>query len=67
MRRDSLGRRIGYNWWRTYNMELFTLDTLVWEQGWEAASYSTERAEYEAANPRPNLKHFLVNNKGLTR
>lgn len=66
-RRDRLGRVIGYNWWREYNMEMFTLDTIAWEQRREeeALGYDTEMDEFEAANPRPNLKSLLVNNKGL--
>lgn len=68
-RRDSLGRRIGYNWWREYNNELFFLATAVWEQQCEAASvgYATEAAAFQEANPRPTLKDLLLGNKGMAR
>lgn len=67
VRLDSKGRRIGRNWWREYNMELFTLERIVWEQRREAVAgdYATEMREFEEENPQPNLKHFLVNNKGI--
>lgn len=68
MRRDRLGRRIGYNWWREYNYELWLAATQVWEQQVEevALGYDTEIAEYELLHPRPTLKQFLLANKGMT-
>lgn len=68
MRRDSLGRRIGRNWWREYNCGLLLDATLLWEAQAEAATlgYTTEMNEYEAENPRPNLKAFLLGNAGMT-
>lgn len=67
VRRDKRGRRIGYNWWREYNMDLFFFATQVWERQCEevALGYDTEIAEYEEAHPRPNLKAFLIHNKGM--
>lgn len=67
MRRDKRGRRIGRNWWREYNCEMLLDATLVWERQCEEAAigYPTETAEYEQENPRPNLKAFLLANKGM--
>lgn len=69
MRRDKRGRRIGYNWWREFNNELFFLASAVWEEQCEAVAlgYATETAEYNAENPRPTLKEFLIGNKGMNR
>lgn len=68
-RRDSLGRRIGRNWWREYNCDLFYCAREAWEQQAEDASYgyTTELAEYRQAHPMPTLKEFLVGNAGLHR
>lgn len=66
-RRDSRGRRIGYNWWRSLNCDLLLDATLAWERGAEGATsgYDTELREYAAKHPRPTLKEFLIRNKGL--
>lgn len=66
-RRDSRGRRIGYNWWRTYNSDLLLDAALAWERQAEDATsgYSTELREYAAQHPRPTLKEFLLRNKGM--
>lgn len=66
-KRDCRGRRIGYNWWREYNCQLLLDATLTWERQCEnvALGYQTETAEYEELHPRPNLKDFLVRNKGM--
>lgn len=66
-RRDKRGRRIGYNWWREMNNELFFLQTAVWEEQCEAVAlgYPSETAEYAAENPRPTLKALLLGNKGM--
>lgn len=67
VRRDRRGRRIGRNWWREYNCSLLLDATLTWESQCEEATslYETEVAEYAAANPRPNLKDFLLRNAGM--
>lgn len=67
MRRDKRGRRIGYNWWRELNCDLLFNATAAWERDCEATAlgYATEIAEYRAANPRPNLKAFLLANAGM--
>lgn len=66
-RRDRLGRRIGYNWWREYICELLLDASLAWERKAEDASlgYDTELAEYAAKHPRPTLKEFLIQMKGM--
>lgn len=66
-RRDRRGRRIGHNWWRTYICDLLLDATLVWERKAEDASlgYEVELAEYAAEHPRPTLKEFLIQMKGM--
>lgn len=68
-RRDKRGRRIGYNWWREYNCDLLLDATLDWERRRDevCVGYETEEREYRAANPVPNLKAFLLANKGMNR
>lgn len=60
-------RRVGRNWWREHNMELFTLTTIAWEQDRErvALGYDTEMREYERDHPRITLKELLVGNAGM--
>lgn len=67
VRRDSLGRRIGANWWRDYNTELFFLQTAIWEAQLEEAAngWATEAADFTAGHPRPTLKALLLANKGM--
>lgn len=69
IRRDRRGRRIGYNWWRTYNCDLLLDATLVWERDAERVTlgYETEMVEYKRDNPMPTLKAFLLANKGMNR
>ena len=66
-RRDKRGRRIGRNWWREMNCALLLDASLAWERQCEnvAYGYKTETAEYAHAHPRPNLKAFLIANKGM--
>ena len=66
-RRDSRGRRIGYNWWRSHNNALLLDATLIWERDSEvvALGYATEIAEYVILHPRPTLKDFLIRNAGI--
>ena len=68
-RRDGRGRRIGYNWWREHITTALSYATDAWEREAEQATslYATELAEYEAENPRPNLKDFLIRNAGMWR
>lgn len=69
MRRDSLGRKIGHNWWREMNTGLLFDATLLWEnqREAEAVGYETEERAFEATNPRPNLKEFLEANRGFQK
>lgn len=66
MRRDSLGRRIGRNWWREFVMDHLTTATQAWQLEAEAASngWTTEFQEFKALHPMPQLKVFLVGLKG---
>lgn len=69
MRRDKRGRRIGRNWWREHNHDLWFWANAAWEQACEAAAagYSTETGEYASTNPRPKFKDFLIAHKGMTQ
>lgn len=66
VRRDKRGRRIGHNWWREMNVSLLWDATHLWETECEATAlgYDTEEAEFAASHPRPNLRQFLLANKG---
>lgn len=66
-RYDSLGRRIGRNWWREWNTDLLFNATAHWERECEEAAigYETEIAEFAAEHPRPTLKEFLETNRGM--
>lgn len=66
MRRDSLGRRIGHNWWRSFIMDHLTAATQAWhlEAEAQANGWATELAEFRATHPIPQLKVFLVGLKG---
>lgn len=66
VRRDRRGRRIGYNWWREYNMGLFLDLHFVAEQHRED-NHQMEPDEYSAAYPLPQLKVLLVQNKGMNQ
>ena len=66
MRLDKRGRKIGRNWWREMNTDLLLDATHAWEAKAEQVciGYATELAEYAEHTPRPNLKQFLLLNKG---
>ena len=80
-RRDSLGRRIGYNWWREYIMQALDSAESEWqarrESGdpihsgavagatYDTAYYQLSDREYSMIHPRPTLKEFLINNRGM--
>jgi hypothetical protein len=66
MRRDSLGRRIGRNWWREFIMDHLTAAQHAWwlEAEAQAMGYATELAEFHELHPQPQLKVFLVGLKG---
>jgi hypothetical protein len=69
VKRDSLGRRIGRNWWREYNWDIWFSATEDWLRRCEteAIGYATEEAEFRERNPRPTFKDCLVANAGLGR
>lgn len=66
-RRDKRGRRIGFNWWREYNVDLWFCANAAWERECEtvAIGYVTEMREFAEQNPRPTLREFLETNKGM--
>lgn len=75
------GRRIGYNWWREYNLAILREAEAAWQAVKESgeaimttsvagAEYTTgyyqlSEAEYRSIRPRPTLKELLVGNKGI--
>lgn len=65
-RRDSLGRRIGKNWWREWIMDHLTAARQAWDLEAEAQSngWVTELAEFKELHPMPQLRVFLVGLKG---
>lgn len=65
-RRDKLGRRIGYNWWREYITGLWrdAYDAWYMTMHEETLLYETEMREYRAQNPSPKFKDFLITHKG---
>lgn len=80
-RRDKRGRRIGYNWWREYNVGLLRDAEMAWQGMRESglpintsriagapadtAFYQLSDAEYRQVKPRPTLKEYLLSNKGI--
>ena len=61
MRRDTLGRRIGPNWWRELVTDTLRCADQVWQLEAEAAGngWATELREFRAVHPRPTLRAFL--------
>lgn len=64
--RDKRGRRIGYNWWREYNMTAFEAAYFAVEKHRED-NHQMEPEEYKAAFPLPRYKDFLIANKGMNQ
>lgn len=64
VRVDKRGRRIGDNWWRSYNMECFDAASAAVEAHRED-NHQMEPDEYSTAFPLPQFKHFLIANKGM--
>ena len=64
MRRDKRGRKIGYNWWREYNVEVFrsAYDAI---EAHREDNHQMEPDEYSAAYPLPRFKDFLLANAGM--
>lgn len=81
-RRDSLGRRIGHNWWREYNCSLLEEAEVAWQALKESGEaimttaiagaefstgyYQLTDREYRQIRPRPNLKELLIGNAGMS-
>lgn len=80
VRRDRLGRRIGYNWWREHNMDIWRSAHDAWVQRRESSApafgaagaansgvccYQLSDGEYRELYPEPTLKEFLIENKGM--
>jgi hypothetical protein len=65
-RRDSLGRRIGHNWWREFIMEAYDGARFSVEAHREDA-HQMEPDEYAAEHPAPTLKSFLIASAGMAR
>lgn len=42
-RRDKLGRRIGYNWWREFIMEMYSPAREQWEVAFDLGANATYR------------------------
>lgn len=68
-RRDKNGRRVGYNWWREFNVEAFRCADHAWWLAREEIcyGYETEEREFLETHPRPTLKQLLISNRGLGR
>ena len=64
-RRDKLGRRIGDNWWREYNVTAFYAQLDYVEQHRED-NHQMEPDEYSERFPLPQYKQFLITNKGMS-
>lgn len=80
-RRDTLGRRIGYNWWREYNMAIFhetetaraglresgmsVRASVRGGRGTDTCYYQLSDAEFDTLHPRVTLKELLIANKGV--
>jgi hypothetical protein len=64
VRLDKRGRRIGHNWWREYNYDLWFLANTMWlqQRETECSGWLTEEREYQMLHPRPTLKQFLLCN-----
>ncbi len=81
VRLGKRGRRIGYNWWREHNCELLASAEAYWqglrESGqpihsgsvpgatYDTAYYQLSDREFKMIHPRPTLKDFLIQNKGM--
>jgi hypothetical protein len=65
-RRDSLGRRIGYNWWREFIWGEWrcAYDAWLMEMQHACLGYGTEEREHRYNNPSPKFKDFLIEHAG---
>lgn len=63
---DKRGRRIGWNWWREYNVGLVHEHNDNVEKHRED-NHQMEPEEFAAANPLLTLKECLIANAGMQR
>lgn len=63
-RRDKLGRRIGYNWWREYNVRQMHDYNLAVE-ALDGKNHQMEPDEFRLAHPLVTFKQCLVGNAGM--
>jgi hypothetical protein len=66
-RLDRCGRRIGRNWWREFNTDVWRHADHAWWLAREAVAngWATEQREFAEVHPRPTLKGFLLANAGM--
>lgn len=60
-RRDSLGRKIGYNWWREYNARMVR-DHNDAVAAIEGTNHQMEPDEFRSTYPLLTLKECLIRN-----
>lgn len=81
VRLDKRGRKIGSNWWREYICDQLSSAEAHWqslrESGesihsgtvagatYDTAYYQLSDREFKMIHPRPTLKDFLIQNKGM--
>lgn len=68
VRRDTLGRRIGYNWWREYNVQMMRDYNFAHTERdcYDRETGQVEEPEdYFAKYPLVTLKSCLLANKGM--
>jgi hypothetical protein len=66
IRRDKIGRRVGFNWWRDHNLQVmrdynFAVDSL------EGENHQMEPEEFKQAHPKLTFKQCLVGNAGMSQ
>lgn len=68
-RRDSIGRRIGHNWWREYVWTEWRCAYDAWHliMSDECLGYSPEEREYRHNRPSPKFRDFLEQLAGAGR
>lgn len=65
-RRDSRGRRIGYNWWREMNVTIMS-DYNSAINAINGTNHQMEPDEFSEAHPKVTLKELLVGSAGMNR
>lgn len=66
IRRDTLGRKIGHNWWREMIVQTWRDAYDAWLADAERVTlgYAAELVDYKRDHPTPTLKAFMI---GLSR